>query len=146
MIVQKIYKMCVRSFLLFSICFILFSPAFGQNEGCNLSDVSTFQHTFPEQKNQRLKISYNDSWIGKDKADHFLVSTFLLVGNYYILREEQRFSKKKALCLSAGLSLSVGIGKEISDGLRKNKVASLQDLVVDILGIGAGILLYTRDN
>ena len=95
-----------------------------------------------------FKITLTDSWFGKDKADHFLVSAFLTAGSYYFFKEDQNISYKKSMSLSISFALSLGIVKEIRDGLLHNRtasIASIKDVVADILGIGLGIFLFNKE-
>ena len=96
----------------------------------------------PKFELQSFRITVNDSWVGKDKADHFLTSAFLTAGSFYILREEQNMSYRKSINLSIGFAFSLGIAKEIRDGLSQGRAASIKDVVADILGIGIGLFLF----
>ena len=83
----------------------------------------------------------DDPWFGKDKIDHFLASAFLACMSYTFLRDELDFNKKPALAMGFGCSVSFGVAKELRDKWSKKGVASIKDLVWDLIGAGIGILI-----
>jgi uncharacterized protein YfiM (DUF2279 family) len=85
-----------------------------------------------------------DKWWGKDKAKHLLVSAFLAGTCYRIYHNQLHNKKEHSLYFSTGLTLSLGLGKEIYDQTRPQKKFSYKDLIYDILGIGVGLLIVTR--
>jgi uncharacterized protein YfiM (DUF2279 family) len=136
--------MCLRSCFYILISLFYISTGWGQ-----LKHVEKFKlglgvakRPVPEIELHSFKITLADSWFGKDKADHFLASAFLTVGSFYLLKEEQNLSHKKSMNLSIAFAFSLGIAKEIRDGLLRSNAASLKDVVADILGIGIGVLLF----
>ena len=89
--------------------------------------------------------SVHDRWFATDKAHHFLVSAFLTAAVNYTTREEMNLDRGASQNISIGITLSVGLGKEIFDGtLRKQsrRHFSCKDLVADCAGIITGILLF----
>lgn len=137
--------MCLKSFLSLLILIFYLTPGAGQNQ--NDSELELFVRNKPIliAKQQSFKISLADSWLGKDKADHFLVSAFLAAGSYYFLRKEQNMTHKNSIMLSVGFTFSIGVAKEIRDGFLKGRFASVKDGIADILGIGAGVLLFNLE-
>lgn len=85
-----------------------------------------------------------DSWLGKDKADHFIVSAFIAGACYYLGRAEFKHAHGTAVVLSLGVSGGIGLAKEIYDGLSKRGTPSWKDLAADILGTGVGILMLSN--
>ena len=142
---MKIYidKMCFKSFLLISILFMLNNNCFGNIQKKN--DVVVFNRNVLVENSrfQPYRITFSDSWIGKDKADHFLVSAFLTAGCFYFLTEEQNFKKQNAIQGSIGFSFSIGLAKEIRDGFLNGRAGSVKDFVADVFGIGVALLLYS---
>lgn len=94
---------------------------------------------------QPLKVSCSDSWIGRDKVHHFLTSAFLAAGSYYFLYEENAMAPKDAMIFSIGFSLSLGVAKEVRDGVIKGRSASIKDFIANILGAGFGGLIYNAN-
>jgi uncharacterized protein YfiM (DUF2279 family) len=95
-------------------------------------------HSNPGFKSQ---IRQQDPWFGKDKFDHFLGSAFLTTFTYYSARENFGQAHATALNLAGGLTLSLGIGKEIRDQKTKKGMASFRDFVADVLGVGIGLFI-----
>lgn len=94
-----------------------------------------------KNRNLRFKITCSDSWLTRDKAHHFLSSAFLSTAGYYFFREEQKFSNQKSLAGGFCISLSLGLAKELRDGLKKNNAFSVKDLVANLFGIAVGLLI-----
>ena len=92
----------------------------------------------------KIKITFNDSWFGRDKAHHFLTSAFLATSGYYYCREEKFLSgfhsQQGAICFS----ISLGLFKEVKDGLKPGNVFSFQDLIADVLGTALGVVLISK--
>lgn len=96
-----------------------------------------------DNKNAKFKITCSDSWFTRDKAHHFLTSAFLSAAGYYLLREEQKFSNQKSQTGGFCISLSLGLAKEIRDGIQHKNAASVKDLVANLLGIAVGIMIIS---
>ena len=77
-----------------------------------------------------------DRWFALDKAHHFTTSAVLTGLGYYAARQEAGFDTRFAAGASAGVSISLGIGKECYD-----KKFSCKDLLADILGTAAGLFI-----
>ena len=133
--------MYLKSTLLVFCFLIIATNCWGQNSIEHDNLVKLNAH-YPKIKLQSFKITFRDSWFGKDKADHLLVSGFLTAMSFYVFKEEQNYSKTKSLNLSIASAFSIGVLKEIRDGLLTNRAASVKDLVADILGIGIGVFLF----
>lgn len=86
--------------------------------------------------------SVHDRWFATDKAHHFLVSAFMTAAVNYTTREEISLDRDASQHISIGISLSVGLGKEIFDGTIRKRHFSYKDLVADCAGIVVGILLF----
>lgn len=85
-----------------------------------------------------------DPWLGKDKADHFMVSAFIAGTCYYWGRVDLRHSHTTAVIFSLSSTAGIGLAKEIYDGLSKRGTPSWKDLFADFLGIGVGILILSN--
>lgn len=136
--------MSLKQFFFLLISLLLFvSACWGQNgfEYKNKFNLVA-QKPVPKIERQSFKVTFTDSWFGKDKVDHFLVSSFLTAGSFYLIKEEQNLSQQKSMILSIGFAFSLGIAKEIRDGLMRSNAASVKDVVADILGIGIGVFLF----
>ncbi|MCI0513643.1 hypothetical protein L0128_10560 [candidate division KSB1 bacterium] len=80
----------------------------------------------------------DDPWFGKDKFDHFLTSTFLVGLSYYYTNHQWQLKPTSARHISVGLTVSIGIGKEIWDKTTGKGFPSYRDLIADLLGVGLG--------
>lgn len=76
-----------------------------------------------------------DRWLAKDKADHFLLSMFMTGFSFAILHESYKKSESSSLYLSGGVTLSLGLGKEMYDARSARGHASLKDMLADALGV-----------
>ncbi|HED09138.1 MAG TPA: DUF2279 domain-containing protein [Caldithrix abyssi] len=81
-----------------------------------------------------------DPWLAKDKAQHFFGSFFITGLNLQLL-QRAGVRQKASRQIAAGLSFSIGLGKEIRDGRQKNNIFSIPDLIADVAGIGLALLL-----
>jgi len=88
-----------------------------------------------------LKNALHDKWFGEDKAHHFMASAFLTGFAYYTSKQELGMSQQKANVAAVGFSFSIGIGKEIYDGVSGKGHLSLQDLIADAAGVVLGVLI-----
>jgi len=92
----------------------------------------------------KVKISLNqDSWWTEDKLNHFLHSATITSTTYLISKNIGKFNKEKSIYISISLGSIAGISKEISDKQKKDGSFSVKDLIYDIAGIAAGILLVS---
>ena len=129
-------KSVLFGIILFSIIFMLKDVGFSQSNGMQ-------SHRTSKVNLQQFKITLSDSWLSRDKTHHLLTSAFLSGAGYYFLREEKKYSNNIAQQGGICFSLSLGITKEIRDGLKPNNAFSVKDLVADILGTAVGILLIS---
>ena len=91
----------------------------------------------------KITFTVSDSWFSRDKAHHFFTSAFLTTAGYYFYREQQRYSNYKSQQGAVCFSLSLGLLKEIRDGLKKNNFFSWKDLAADILGTTMGLVIVS---
>jgi uncharacterized protein YfiM (DUF2279 family) len=81
-----------------------------------------------------------DRWLGRDKAQHAVVSMLLTAALSRAARLEAGAPRRRAVFIGAGCAVSIGCLKEIFDGLTGRGRASRRDLAADVLGTGAGAL------
>ncbi|HOT97491.1 MAG TPA: hypothetical protein PLG50_03020 [bacterium] len=87
------------------------------------------------------RVPHRDFWLGKDKADHLVVSGVLVGFAYYAARRELHLSDPRSKNLAAGFSLSMGLVKELRDQRRPGNFFSLKDLAADGVGMVLGYFL-----
>lgn len=92
---------------------------------------------------QEVKKKARDPWFGIDKVKHFVVSAALAGAGYYIAHSQLKMRKENARAASAGVTLSIGLGKEIYDRKHSDTGFSRRDLTADAVGCGAGIAAFT---
>ncbi len=90
---------------------------------------------------QPFRVTLSDPWFGRDKVHHFLTSAFLSGVGYYALRDEQRYGVRSSQVGSLMFSISLGLAKEVRDGLKPHNAFSVKDLVADILGAVVGLAI-----
>lgn len=74
-----------------------------------------------------------DSWVGEDKFKHFTASFWVTGISANITHHST--SPSDALAVGIGLSLTVGLAKEIRDGFQPGNHFCWKDLVWDLLGV-----------
>jgi uncharacterized protein YfiM (DUF2279 family) len=83
----------------------------------------------------------SDPWFGKDKARHFVVSFLVMGAVSYSEQHRWNCGRSQGVKWGFGLTLSLGICKEIRDLRHPESRASLRDLAADLLGAACGALL-----
>jgi len=121
------------------------SLCFGQHKVVEINkfDFKLTNNSNFEFRSPQFKFTLADSWFGRDKVHHFLTSAFLSSVGYYFLYEEQNFSNRISQQGGFCFSFSLGLVKEIRDGLKPTNAFSVKDLIADILGTTVGILLVS---
>ncbi len=121
------------------------SRCLGQSEAFYSKKIEYYQFNNSKYEilNTQFKITFSDSWFGRDKVHHFLTSAFLSGTGYYFLREEQNYSNKLSQRGGFCFSVSLGLVKEIWDGFKPKNAFSIKDLVADVLGTLVGIAMAT---
>jgi uncharacterized protein YfiM (DUF2279 family) len=84
-----------------------------------------------------------DRWFAKDKALHLTASLILTGVSYRVYHDEYENTEENSRIFASGLTLLVGIGKEVIDTQTPQGTASLKDLAADGLGILLGLLLFS---
>lgn len=84
-----------------------------------------------------------DPWFARDKLKHFVVSLALAGAGYYAAHSKLKMRKENARVISTGMTLSIGLGKELYDRKHSPTGFSKKDLTADALGCGAGIVAFT---
>jgi uncharacterized protein YfiM (DUF2279 family) len=85
-----------------------------------------------------------DPWLGRDKADHALVSAGLVAAQFYLLHQELDLSGNRSRKIAASGTLLIGIAKEIYDGISRRGTPSWKDLLADLAGVGLAIGVMTQ--
>lgn len=90
---------------------------------------------------QNITRSFQEPLFAPDKGHHFMASAFIAGISYYTARQEFNQSDMTANQMAIGVSLSVGIAKEIYDKVSGRGNPSVMDVVADVAGIAVGVVL-----
>jgi uncharacterized protein YfiM (DUF2279 family) len=88
-------------------------------------------------------VVHQDSWFGADKIKHFFMSAFIESVTYSAL-QAARVNHRPALGGAMGVTLAIGIGREIHDKRTPGNIFSVRDLTWDALGATAGAVLLSQ--
>ena len=98
---------------------------------------------FPLPEKIKISLIKKDHWFSEDKAKH-VAASFILTGvTTYYCRHRQKWSGEKSVVFGAGLTFSMGMGKEIVDLKSDDHLFSWKDLTADLVGIGLGVVLLS---
>jgi uncharacterized protein YfiM (DUF2279 family) len=84
-----------------------------------------------------------DSWFGVDKIKHFFMSAFIESLTYSAL-QAARANHRAAMGGAIGVTMAVGVGREIHDSRNPKNHFSLKDLSWDAIGTTAGAVLVSH--
>jgi uncharacterized protein YfiM (DUF2279 family) len=82
-----------------------------------------------------------DSWLAFDKLQHFVFSSHISLFTYKAARDSFHHTPAVSRAEAITLTFSFSLGKEFLDLKRSAGRFSYKDLVIDFLGIGAGLAL-----
>jgi putative lipoprotein len=88
-------------------------------------------------------VAHTDSWFGIDKLKHFFVSAFIESVSYSAL-QAMGVNHRAAMGSAIGISVGVGVARELHDRRVPGNIFSVRDLTWDALGTGAGALLLSH--
>jgi uncharacterized protein YfiM (DUF2279 family) len=84
-----------------------------------------------------------DSWFSPDKIKHFFMSAFIESVTYSAL-QAARVSHRPALGGAIGVTMAIGVGREIHDKRTPGNIFSVRDLTWDAVGATAGAVLLSQ--
>ena len=84
-----------------------------------------------------------DSWFSPDKIKHFFMSAFIESVTYSAL-QAARVNHRPALGGAIGVTLAIGVGREIHDKRTPGNIFSVRDLTWDVVGATAGAVLLSQ--
>ena len=125
----------MRKYILVLLCFFIFW------------NTVTIGYALDKQKSHRRENKVKkveDKWLGWDKAGHFLISGFLAGSSYSIYHQSFNNDKKSSIYFASVFTLSLGVGKEISDMKKPKDKFSYKDIIFDVLGISAGLFIASH--
>lgn len=128
----------INSILIF-ILFFLVTMASGQAVENSGSSGALYQGMFLPDKPL-----FMDKMTTPDKAQHFMGSLISSVLIYKICREPLDMPKSNSKIFATGLTLGLGISKELYDRSQSKGLFSWRDLLADLAGIGVGLILINQ--
>jgi putative lipoprotein len=84
-----------------------------------------------------------DAWFGVDKIKHFFMSAFIESISYSALQAAHA-RHRTAMTGAIGITLGLGLAREIHDMRTPGNIFSVRDLTWDVLGTGAGAALLAH--
>lgn len=90
---------------------------------------------------KKKRVVIHDQWLARDKALHFGVSLISVLAIKTLADNSLNFERDAATFAGAGITFSLGFGKEVWDGQKPNNHFSYKDLVADVAGILVGVLI-----
>ncbi|MGH7603338.1 MAG: VanZ family protein [Gemmatimonadaceae bacterium] len=86
---------------------------------------------------------HQDAWFGIDKLKHFFMSVFIESVTYSAL-QAAHVKHRSALGGAIGVTMAVGVGREIHDSRIPGNLFSVRDLTWDAVGAAAGAVLSSH--
>lgn len=84
-----------------------------------------------------------DRWVGEDKLKHFLAS-FVATSVSASFARTAGLDARSSAQVGAGVSVGLGVWKELRDARRPDATVSLRDLAWDLAGTGAGFAVMRQ--
>jgi uncharacterized protein YfiM (DUF2279 family) len=91
----------------------------------------------------QVAVPHQDSWFGIDKLKHFFVSAFIESVTYSALQAAHA-NHRSALGGAIGVTMAVGVGRELHDRSVPGNIFSIRDLTWDAVGATAGAVLSSH--
>ena len=88
-------------------------------------------------------VAHPDGWFGLDKLKHFFISAFIESVSYSAL-QAARVRHRPALGGAIGITLAVGVAREIHDKRTPGNIFSLRDLTWDAAGAAASSVMLSN--
>ena len=88
--------------------------------------------------------SFIDKMTTPDKAQHFMGSLISTVLIYKICQDPFDMTKSNSKIYATGITLGLGVSKELYDHSRLKGLFSWRDLLADLAGIGVGLILINQ--
>jgi putative lipoprotein len=88
-------------------------------------------------------VAHPDGWFGMDKIKHFFMSAFIESVTYSAL-QAARVNHRAAFGSAIGVTMAVGVAREIHDKRTPGNIFSVRDLTWDAVGATAGAVLLSQ--
>jgi uncharacterized protein YfiM (DUF2279 family) len=87
---------------------------------------------------------FHENLTSPDKAQHFMGSMISTVLFYKIFQDPLQMENSSSKVLAVGITLGLGISKEIYDSSKSKGRFSWRDLLADMAGIAVGLVLVNQ--
>ena len=104
--------------------------------------ITNVTSTAQQSDTMRAAKRASESWFGEDKLAHFALSLTLTGASYHFIRCQLVAPEPRATVYALGFTFGCGLSKEGCDSTRPRNHFSYKDLLYDMLGAGAGYLLF----
>ncbi len=84
----------------------------------------------------------HDRLFAADKGHHFMVSAFIAGASFYAMQQEMSASSPASTRAAFGIAFSIGLAKEVYDGVSGRGTPSVKDIIADAAGIAAALLIF----
>jgi putative lipoprotein len=91
-----------------------------------------------------IKVTKTDKWLAPDKVKHFMASLYSTVLISQLSENTFGANKNQASGLAVGFTIGLGITKELIDKKSSGSFFSWKDLVADLAGITAGLIISNQ--
>ena len=88
-------------------------------------------------------VAHQDAWFGIDKIKHFFMSAFIESVTYSAL-QAAKVKHRPALGSAIGVTIAVGVGRELHDRRVPGNLFSIRDLTWDAIGTTAGAVMLSH--
>jgi len=106
-----------------------------------LVGLSLAAHLFFAQA--AVAVPHRDSWFGVDKLKHFFMSAFVESVTYSAL-QAAKVNHRPALGSAIGVTMAIGVGRELHDRRIPGNIFSVRDLTWDAIGTTAGAVMLSH--
>ncbi len=132
-------NLLVLSFLILVISGM--NESFAQDENIDRSPGAQEKVCAPDSNSKDVKV---DRFIAPDKAKHFLASAISTVFVFELAHQSAGWNRGRSRGAALGFSVGLGLSKELWDQSRRQHHFSWKDLVADLAGITAGMIIINQ--
>ena len=86
---------------------------------------------------------HKDAWFGIDKIKHFFMSAFIESVTFSAL-QAAHVNHRTAIGGAIGVTMAIGVGREIHDKRTPGNIFSVRDLTWDAIGASAGAVMLSH--
>jgi putative lipoprotein len=130
---------CITFILIFNLLQTDQAVRAGVSQTVFISSPDT-SHT----RGEYITVVKTDRWLAPDKGKHFMASLYSTVLIAKLSENTFGADKNQASGIAIGFTISLGITKELMDKKSSGSFFSWKDLVADLAGITAGLIIINQ--